>query len=52
MTATATKLLVAGGLLSERFKSDVAGCCSGFQLLIFGVAPFLNKVNIKMSSAF
>ena len=51
VTATTTKLLVAGGLLCDRFNSDIAGHCTGFQLLVFGVVLFLNKVNIKMLSA-
>ena len=51
MTATATFGTVAKGSLRERFKSDVAGCCTGFQLLVFGVVLFLNEINIKMSSA-
>ena len=48
---TATNLLVAGGSLCDRFNSDVAGCCTGFQLLVFSVVLFWNKVNMKMSSA-
>ena len=46
-----TKVLVAGGSLCDRFNSDVVGCHTRFQLLIFDVVLFLNKVNIKMLSA-
>ena len=49
--ATVTNSLVAMRSLCERINSDIAGHCTGFQLLVFGVVLFLNKVNIKMRSA-
>ena len=51
VTVTATNFTITGGLLCEQFESNVAGHCTRFQLLNFGVVLFLNKVNIKMSSA-
>ena len=51
-TSLAIFLTLSLEWLCNPFQSDIAWSCTGFQLLILGVVPFLNKVNIKMSSAF